>query len=603
MKIFEYGLSNVKETIHCLSQLDMSSEECDGALRRVAFAALTLTGAAAVTYLIRNPSILREIPAKMGQLFHAHATQEPPPPQQEAVEPPPIEQSEAVPPPARTWEDHTLIEAVYHNDLELMKEFVASGGDLNRQLEAPFFPLLYLAVNRGSIEMFSYLLDQGANPNILTKDGTSLYLAADEDSTDHILLLIQAGAEIDHLASVNPPTALYRAIAAKKDEVFLTLLEAGARTDIDSPDGKAFEIAAAVGNLFALEELLKKGDVSRGEMSRALELACLKDHPEAARILISRGAQILPEFLPELKKLIGAEEVDHYLNMQQGAGSLAAKLRMFALKEKPKFKVGPPEPMFMFEEKAPAEGQKTVFINGPNGPTLVSLSEGMTSQDVQELRNGREHFEQKYDDLQNNGNMDKEKDEFLIELIANEQKTLIERLIQEYVPNVNHVGEKSPYESALMLALYRGKLDIAKLLIENGADPNQVSDRKLPLQAALGWKGSRPLVELLLEKGALINQSDGHGMTPLKYAIDGPDRLRFLIERGADVNQQDDQGRTPLHFAAEKFCVRSAQIFIRHGADLTIPDNNGKTPPDLAKEKSRLFGEFLEKVASETTSA
>jgi ankyrin repeat protein len=65
--------------------------------------------------------------------------------------------------------------------------------------------------------------------------------------------------------------------------------------------------------------------------------------------------------------------------------------------------------------------------------------------------------------------------------------------------------------------------------------------------------GRMEIARLLLDGGANVNQPDVNGITPLIIAITNnhPDVARFLIDRGADIKAVDWYGRTPLWAAVE----------------------------------------------------
>jgi ankyrin repeat protein len=60
------------------------------------------------------------------------------------------------------------------------------------------------------------------------------------------------------------------------------------------------------------------------------------------------------------------------------------------------------------------------------------------------------------------------------------------------------------------------------------------------------------VVRTLLDLGAVVDQTDVAGMTPLIRAVLGNqlEIVRVLIARGANVNQVDNLGMTPLLWAA-----------------------------------------------------
>ena len=57
-------------------------------------------------------------------------------------------------------------------------------------------------------------------------------------------------------------------------------------------------------------------------------------------------------------------------------------------------------------------------------------------------------------------------------------------------------------------------------------------------------------LQLLLERGARLNEQNDDGATALMYAVDDPVKTRLLLEKGADPNLRSRQGRTALLIAA-----------------------------------------------------
>ncbi|HEX8153282.1 MAG TPA: ankyrin repeat domain-containing protein, partial [Thermoanaerobaculia bacterium] len=100
--------------------------------------------------------------------------------------------------------------------------------------------------------------------------------------------------------------------------------------------------------------------------------------------------------------------------------------------------------------------------------------------------------------------------------------------------------------TAILWALYVGKRELARLLVERGASVS------FPEAAALG---ELERVRVMLEENpALLDERSADGYPPLGLAIffGQPDVARLLIERGADVHAQaaNAQRVAPLHAAA-----------------------------------------------------
>ena len=65
-------------------------------------------------------------------------------------------------------------------------------------------------------------------------------------------------------------------------------------------------------------------------------------------------------------------------------------------------------------------------------------------------------------------------------------------------------------------------------------------------------------------------------------SISRPDVARLLLERGADPNARMKNGLTPLHVAARDGRVEVARVLLKHGANVGAEDNKGRTPFQMA---------------------
>lgn len=109
--------------------------------------------------------------------------------------------------------------------------------------------------------------------------------------------------------------------------------------------------------------------------------------------------------------------------------------------------------------------------------------------------------------------------------------------------------------TALHLAAYFGQLEVARLLLGRGADPNAVAlneSRVTPLHSAVAAK-HRDTASLLLALGASPNSVQHGGWTPLHAAArDGEESIvDMLLLRGADATRKGDDGKTAIDLAEE----------------------------------------------------
>ena len=101
--------------------------------------------------------------------------------------------------------------------------------------------------------------------------------------------------------------------------------------------------------------------------------------------------------------------------------------------------------------------------------------------------------------------------------------------------------------------------------------------------------GHVEIVLLLIQYGADVNESNGHGETPLHKACMGGhlEVIRRLIEQRSDVNSNKSH-RTPLHEACLRGSLGIVQLLILSGADVNLIDQCNATPLHFACEKGDL---------------
>ncbi|XP_034742373.1 protein TANC1 isoform X6 [Etheostoma cragini] len=139
-------------------------------------------------------------------------------------------------------------------------------------------------------------------------------------------------------------------------------------------------------------------------------------------------------------------------------------------------------------------------------------------------------------------------------------------------------------ETALTAAAGRGKMEVCSFLLEQGALVQQVNRRGVsPLFCAVR-QGHWQIAEQLLQHGADINISDKQGRTLLMVAsCEGHlSTVEFLLSRGASLTSMDKEGLTPLSWACLKGHKNVVQFLVEKGAAIDHTDKNGRTPLDLA---------------------
>lgn len=181
---------------------------------------------------------------------------------------------------------------------------------------------------------------------------------------------------------------------------------------------------------------------------------------------------------------------------------------------------------------------------------------------------------------------------------------------------------KNDYGQTLLIrAAMENKIDIAKYLLEIGADI-EVSDQSG--KDALFWsieEKNFAFVSLMLANGCNINKQY-NGITPLILMVDQQnsdavkyllknkadtekqtksvqtaifyavylrngniDIVKNLLENSANINKQDKNGDTPLMLAAQNNFVDIVKLLIKKGANINSKSKDGQTAILLAQAK------------------
>jgi len=129
---------------------------------------------------------------------------------------------------------------------------------------------------------------------------------------------------------------------------------------------------------------------------------------------------------------------------------------------------------------------------------------------------------------------------------VNEMKLLVQK-------NKDTINTISPAGyTPLILACYRGNTPVAEYLAANVKDINYKSPDGTALAAA-AIKGNTAMAKVLLQNKANPNSADASGLTPLVYAVQFENKalIQLLLSYKADTALADKQGKTPYDYAAE----------------------------------------------------
>lgn len=146
------------------------------------------------------------------------------------------------------------------------------------------------------------------------------------------------------------------------------------------------------------------------------------------------------------------------------------------------------------------------------------------------------------------------------------------KVLLEHGADVHHPDEHC---SALLYASGNARMEVVKLLLEAGADPNQLSHEKK--------------TSLL----ALASGLDRYFLGGKWWEPSAADRKATAIllldsEKGCDPDAKDLYGRAAIHYAARNGWLGVVKVITDRGGDWQIEDESGLTSLECAQQKGRL---------------
>ncbi|XP_030641146.1 ankyrin repeat, SAM and basic leucine zipper domain-containing protein 1 [Chanos chanos] len=168
--------------------------------------------------------------------------------------------------------------------------------------------------------------------------------------------------------------------------------------------------------------------------------------------------------------------------------------------------------------------------------------------------------------------------------------------VQQLLDSGMDVETRLSFEwTPLMCAVHVAHCDLAKLLLDRGANANFSRDHYTVLMAACTAVSATEekiskCVELLLTRNADPNAYDRSHMTCVMLAArDGYTHvINLLVSHGAEVNAQDVRGHTALTIAVQYGHEKAVLKLLQLGADKSVKTKAGKTAADLAFKKPEI---------------
>jgi ankyrin repeat protein len=422
-----------------------------------------------------------------------------------------------------------MMAAVESGNLDGIKALLAKGCSVNVQDRSGATPLIHAAA-KGRVEVAKLLLDQGALINDRNNKGdTALMIAAELGRKDMMALLLNRGADPEMRNNAGS-TALD---AAKRKG----LSEAQAMLQDHGELGKQLPVALQMGNLELVKSLVDRGaavDSVDGDGVPAIVAAAVSGQTNIVELLLDRGANPNAK-APSGKTALGVACGDCRLDMIKAlvaAGAIATMKDGFGftpLKIAWDLKIDGSESC-----SAAFNHLKTYLSENDPGYRMILAAE---LGDV--------------------------------------------KLVRDLISAGADVDtENELEETALVAACREGRVDVAKYLLQKGADTNAAL-----MAAAQG--GHEEIARMLLNAGVEVEL----GVLSRAAAAGRSTLVELLLEKGADVNESfasdDEYGATPLISAAAAGHADVVTLLLTKGADPSLKDTEGKTALEVASAAGR----------------
>jgi len=447
----------------------------------------------------------------------------------------------------------------------------------------PFESPVADAAQRGDVEEVRALLQRGADANGAQPDGlTALHWAAMNNDLEIIELVLYAGATVRPLTRLGGYTPLHLAARNGNAEAISQLLEAGANPNRFTTTGvTATHFAAQANSALAIAALAHhEADIdARDTFSGRTPLifAAARNATAAVRALTEAGAD--PSITTEIKDYEAISEADSDERGQRTRIRQAAE---------------PPDEEEDEEADNNQGGQTSnaqPTTDTPGVPAQAPPDSSAASPEQESVSDPEPPPPLEFPRLSSAQQIGQQGGFAALHYAAREGHIDAAKILVETGAEINQisVGDKS---TPLLVAVINGNYDLAQQLLEAGADPNIVSDDGAgPLFAILNIEWSlrtwypQPqmfrsqqtsyieLMELLLQLGADPNQRT---QTHIWYAAYNAGRM------GVDFT-----GATPFWRAAYAADVNAMRLLKSYGADPNIwtaklPSRRRVVDPDVA---------------------
>lgn len=495
------------------------------------------------------------------------------------------------PDPITLPEDESLIKAVEGGHVDVMKQVIARGANVNVARENGQTSLM-IASQLGNATMVQALIDAGASLNIETRKSglTALKLSARQGHRTVVDILLNAGAEIDHRGANNQghafagASALTHAAAKGRSAMVTHLISRGANPNLENYMSLTpIMYAAGEGKFESVKALLQAGVLADHASSLGLTslMAAAQEYGKWKLVAYLLGAGADPnQQISPTTKAFGPD----------APGMTALMMSVFA---------GDEDSFF------------TILLSGAD-PSL-QRADGKTALDMamDKLKEAKsnEYEYKRMEPIQRALFLPDWGKKKAMEVVAEVLEDEIEKNNVDIVmaglrlgvdPNVLIDGD----EPLFFEAIKEGNMSLVKLMLKHGADPNVKNRRgRTAFYLSMG-REHFDIARLLITQGADPNIYPQDIDETLLHEFAGSghvEGVKILVRAGMRVDVRDSSRNTPLHKAARNGEVETFKLLLDAGADPTLKNIYGDRPTDQVfdKKKTPLFLELVPGMATQ----
>lgn len=495
--------------------------------------------------------------------------------------------------------------------MELIKSLIEKGADINLKNQNQQ-TALHLACYYNRPELAQSLLDMGADLNTRDNNSNTPFLSACQVSSSLAMKMMDKGAPV-LVKNRSGQTALHllsqsrqSGDAAENARANLAIMDRFKEIDIQDQYGRtALAMTVMANNTELCKQFIKRGadpnfkpvtDKNRGQNLDPMAcIAAQRGSPEMLKALIDGGAKV---------NVFGVSGDSPLHLAAQAGGSIFRRgtdqtkasepfvrvlQHLLNAKANPDaknkqgftpFQVAAKGDFFAGVELLADKTEILEFDSGTGSLLHWGATNGLSKTTSRLISSGSIDVNQ----------LDRDSRTPLHVAAANGFDEIVKLLLTKGAKvNVADIDGATPLLLAATSGNEKGKADVAKTLLNAGADSSKLDSSGQSALHLAAWNGSVGVVSALINRSVDLNLKTNSGYTPLHAAAWNGHHsvVGRLLKAGAKPNAVDSDGWTPLHKAAYRGHVKAVEALLANGADKSIKNGVEMTALEMAQSNQK----------------